>query len=89
MGLLRALAGGLVTGPLSGLEWIARQIADVADQEMSDPARIERALRDLGARLEAGDIDEAAHDAREAELLAELTALTATPAAGEDGRTQP
>ena len=77
MGILRTLAGAPVVGPVLGLGWLARRIAEAAEQEMNDPARIEKALLALGEALEAGEIDEAAHDAREAELLAELAALTA------------
>lgn len=84
MGLLSTLAGGLLTGPLHGLEWVARQVAEIADSEMNDPKRIEAELRALAAALEAGEITEAAFEAREAELLAELEALQ--DAAGNAGQ---
>ncbi len=77
MGILRGLVTAPVSGSLFGLTWLATRIAEAADQDMADPARIENALLALGEALEAGEIDEAAHDAREAELLAELAALTA------------
>jgi len=77
MGILRGLVTAPVSGPLFGLTWLATRIAEAADQEMANPERIEKSLLDLGARLEAGEIDEATHDAREAELLAELAALRA------------
>ena len=72
MGPLASLLGLPLTGPLGGLAWLARRVAEAAEQEMSDPARIEAALLALERQLEAGEIDEATHAAREAELLAAL-----------------
>jgi hypothetical protein len=77
MGVLGSLLGLPVSGPLLGLGWIARRIAEAADQEMADPARIEAELLALERLLESGDIDEPAFEAREAELLAMLEALRA------------
>jgi hypothetical protein len=77
MGIVSSVAGLPLTGPLGGLIWIARRIAEAAEQEMDDPARIEAALLALERQLEAGEIDAEAHEAREAELLAELDAMRA------------
>jgi len=79
MGVLGSLLGLPVTGPLLGLGWLARRIAEAADQEMADPARIEADLLALEQLLEAGEIDEPAFEAREAELLEELAALQSRP----------
>ena len=84
MGILRGLLTAPVAGPLLGLGWLATRIAQAADQELNNPERIEKALLALGEALERGEIDEAAHDAREAELLDELAALTAPPQTDED-----
>ena len=41
MSMLLGLAGLPLTGPLGGLTWIARRIAEAAEQELGDPQRIE------------------------------------------------
>jgi hypothetical protein len=79
MGTIDTLIGLPLIGPLRGLQWIARRIAEEAERELADPARIEAALLTLERQLEAGEIDEATHEAREAELLAQLDDA-ATPA---------
>ena len=66
-----------VAGPLGALGWLARQVAQAALDQWRDPARIEAALLALERRLEAGEIDEAAFEAEEARLLAELRAMRA------------
>jgi hypothetical protein len=76
MGIISNIAGLPVTGPLLGLGWLARRIAEAAEREMNDPARVERALIALERALDAGEIDEPAFEAREAELLAELDDIT-------------
>ncbi|HEX2940973.1 MAG TPA: gas vesicle protein GvpG [Rhodopila sp.] len=70
-----------ISGPMGALAWIARQIANAAEQQMLDPARIETALRELERRLEDGRIDEPAFEAEEALLLAELEDIKAQRAA--------
>jgi hypothetical protein len=88
MGIVTGLAGLPLTGPLSGLAWIARRIAEAVDQEVNDPARIEAELLVLERQLEAGEIDSATHELREAELLDALAAMQADPAtAGVPGET--
>jgi hypothetical protein len=70
-----------VGGPLSGLTWIARQIANAANQQLMDPTRIEAALLALERRLEDGQIDEATFETEEALLLEELSEIAALRAA--------
>ena len=69
------------SGPLGLLTWIARQVAKAAAQQLLDPGRIETALLQLERRLEDGVIDEAAFEAEEERLLAELAEITALRAA--------
>jgi predicted kinase len=73
MGLIRGLLALPVSGPVAGVSWIARKLAETAEAELNDPAAIRRALDRLEARLEAGEIDEAAFEAEEAVLLDRLT----------------
>ena len=75
MGTLTTLLGLPVSGPMSALTWIARQIANAASQELLDPSRIETALLLLERKLEDGEIDEAAFEAEEDRLLQELAEL--------------
>jgi hypothetical protein len=87
MGVLGTTLGLPVTGPMRGLAWLARQIAEAASREMADPARIESALLALERKLNAGEIDEASFEAEEALLLAQLDEIGQPPA--EDEPTQP
>ena len=81
MGTLTTLLGLPVSGPMSALTWIARQIANAASQELLDPSRIETALLLLERKLEDGEIDEAAFEAEEDRLLQELAEITELRAA--------
>ena len=87
MSMLLGLAGLPLTGPLGSLTWIARRIAEAAEQELGDPQRIEAELLALERQLDAGEIDSATHDAREADLLALLSDLQDRSANGI-GRSQ-
>ena len=85
MGFVTGLAALPLTGPLSGLAWIARRIAEAAEQELHDPARIEAQLLALERQLESGEIDSATHEAREAELLDTLASMQAANPASAPG----
>jgi hypothetical protein len=75
MGAVTNLLGLPFAGPLAGLGWLARRIAEAADQEMANPARVEAAIAALERQLEAGVIDEPTYEAQEAALLEELATL--------------
>jgi hypothetical protein len=85
MGVLGNTFGLPFTGPLRGLGWLARQIAEAASREMADPAAIESELLALERQLNAGEIDEAGFEAREAELLARLAEIEHGADAGQGG----
>jgi len=72
MGLLRTLLTFPVSAPVSGALWIARQVHESADQELSDPVAIRRTLAELERALEAGEIDEATYEEAELGLLRRL-----------------
>jgi hypothetical protein len=76
MGVLGNTFGLPLTGPLRGLTWLARQVAEAASREMADPAQIEADLLALERQMNAGEIDEPTFEAREADLLARLTEIT-------------
>jgi hypothetical protein len=69
---LSTLLGLPVAGPLLGLGWLARRIAEAADREMYGPEAVQAALLALERRLDAGEIDLASFEAEEARLLAVL-----------------
>jgi hypothetical protein len=77
MGPFATLLGLPVSGPIGALTWIARQVAEAVEQQWLDPARIEAALLTLERQLEQGAIDEAAFEAEEERLLAELAEIRA------------
>ena len=85
MGVFGNTFGLPITGPLRGLGWLARQIAEAASREMADPAAIETELLALERQLTSGEIDEAFFEAREAELLARLSGIEEAQTAEPDG----
>jgi hypothetical protein len=89
MGVLGTTFGLPLTGPLRGLTWLARQIAEAASREMADPAQIEAELLALERRLNAGEIDEATFETREAELLARLSEISQVGTAAEESNDTP
>ncbi len=72
MGLISNLLLLPLTGPGKGALWVARQVHEAADKEISDPASIRRALRALEVQLEAGEIDEETFEEAEIVLLRRL-----------------
>jgi hypothetical protein len=72
MGILLRVLTLPVTGPFEGALWVAQQIADAAEQELYDEKRIRAALLDLELRHDLGEINTAAFEAAEEELLERL-----------------
>ncbi|MEM6739110.1 MAG: gas vesicle protein GvpG [Pseudomonadota bacterium] len=72
MGLIRALLTFPVSAPIKGSWWLAEQIETAAMDELTDPTAIRRALAELEAQLEAGDLDEARFEELELILLERL-----------------
>jgi hypothetical protein len=73
------LIDDLLLAPLHGLLWVARQLDDAASQEQEkEKEELETRLRELYLRLEDGQLDEQEFEAREAELLDRLDAITAS-----------
>jgi hypothetical protein len=72
MGLLSHLLFFPITGPVAGIRWSLRKVAQVVDEELTDDAPIRQELMELQLQLELGDIDDAEYVRREAELMARL-----------------
>jgi hypothetical protein len=73
---------GLITGlltlplaPVRGVAWIGEQIAEEAERELDDEARIRRELGRLQMEYELGNLDEDEFARREDELLEQLELL--------------
>ncbi|MGW1493224.1 c-type cytochrome biogenesis protein CcmI [Streptomyces sp. NPDC002402] len=73
MGLL----SGLVTWPLApvrGVVWIAEQVEEVAERELSDPEVIRQRLEEVEIARDAGEITDEEAAEQEAELVRRLMA---------------
>ena len=72
MGMLTDVVFAPAVGPLKGVLWLARLIADQAERTLYDEGVIRAALLDLEQQLDAGTIDEVAYETQETVLLARL-----------------
>ncbi|MDT3400296.1 gas vesicle protein GvpG [Streptomyces sp. B1866] len=76
MGLLTRLLT-FPAEPVRGVGWVVRRVVEAAEQELYDPAPVERELAELEGALLEGRIDEEEFDRREDELLDRLEAIKA------------
>lgn len=72
MGLLSNILFFPVTGPVAGIRWSLRKVAQVVDEELTDDSQIKQELMELQMQLELGDIDDAEYVRREADLMVRL-----------------
>jgi hypothetical protein len=72
-----------LTGPLHGVEWIARRIKDQVDHEVYSEESIRKRLVALNERLDNHEISEEEFEAEEAVLLDQLDQLEAERAEEE------
>ncbi len=72
MGLISTLLTLPVSGPTRGAWWVVGKVHEAAEQEVSDPAAIRRALRAYELKLEAGEIDDDTFEELELVLLRRL-----------------
>lgn len=79
MGLLTALVTLPVTGPSKFAWWVAEKLHEQALNTLNDPAEIKRELVRLEARLDAGEITEAAFEEAELVLLTRLREAKRAP----------
>lgn len=77
MGLLSNILFFPVTGPVAGIRWSLRKVAQVVDEELTDDSSIKQELMELQMLLELGDIDDAEYVRREADLMARLREVRA------------
>ncbi len=72
MGLLSNILFFPITGPVNGIKWSLRKVAQVVDEELTDDAPIKQELMELQMQLELGDITDAEYVEREAVLMQRL-----------------
>lgn len=72
MGLLTNLLLFPISGPVAGIKWSLRKVAQVVDEELTDDSSIKQELMELQMQLELGDITDDEYVAREADLMQRL-----------------
>lgn len=72
MGLLTNILLFPIAGPVAGIRWSLRKVAQVVDEELTDDSAIRQELMEVQMQLELGEIDDAEYVRREAELMARL-----------------
>src|SRR5687767_5803939 len=77
MGLLTKILFFPVTGPVAGIKWSLRKVAQVVDEELTDDSSIKQELMELQMQLELGDIDDAEYVRREADIMGRLREVRA------------
>ena len=75
MGLLMNLLTLPVSGPIRGLIWIARKVAEQADRELYDEETVRGRLSELELRYELGEMSEDERQAEEDDLLERLRVI--------------
>ena len=77
MGLLSNLLFFPITGPVAGIKWSLRKVAQVVDEELTDDSSIKQELMQLQMQLELGDIDDDEYVRREADIMVRLREVRA------------
>lgn len=84
MGLLFKLLTLPVLGPIEGVAWIAKKVAEHADKELFDAEKVRGRLMELELLYDAGEINEAEYQAAEEVLLGRLRIIRERQAAGRE-----
>jgi len=61
-----------ITGPVAGIRWCLKQVANFAEHEMMDDTAVKDELLELQMALETGDISEEDYAVSEAALMRRL-----------------
>ncbi|HJQ20689.1 MAG TPA: gas vesicle protein GvpG [Gemmatimonadaceae bacterium] len=72
MGLLSNILLFPISGPVAGIKWSLRKVAQVVDEELTDDSAIKQELMELQMQLELGDITDDQYVEREAALMDRL-----------------
>jgi hypothetical protein len=75
MGLLFKVLTFPVLGPIYGVEWLAKQIAEQAEHELYDESAVRKALMELEQRYDLDEISEEEYTQSEEALLERLRTI--------------
>ena len=64
-----------VLGPIRGVHWLAKKVAEQAEKELSDEEGLRGELLELQMRYDLGEVTEAEYSQREAALIERLNAI--------------
>ncbi|HEX5225936.1 MAG TPA: gas vesicle protein GvpG [Solirubrobacteraceae bacterium] len=82
MGLFTSLIT-LPLAPVRGVAWVVEQVADEADRQLYDPARLRGELLRLELDHDTGLVGDQEYEQRSDELLERIAAASRARAAGE------
>lgn len=74
MGILSSVLLLPFKGPADGTIWVARKLAEAAEQQRNDPGMLKSALIDAEKKLLSGELSEEEYDEIETEILTRLRA---------------
>jgi hypothetical protein len=77
VGLLTNILFFPIAGPVAGIRWSLRKVAQVVDEELTDDSSVRQELMEVQMQLELGEIDDSEYVRREAELMARLREIRA------------
>ena len=72
MGLISNILLFPISGPVAGIKWSLRKVAQVVDEELTDDSSIKNELMELQMQLELGDVTDEEYVKREADIMARL-----------------
>lgn len=75
MGFVLDLLTAPILGPARGVHWLAKKVADAAEEEILDEDRVRGELLELQMRLEVDEITEEEYDRQEELLVERLNAI--------------
>ena len=75
MGFVFDLLTYPVLGPIRGVNWLAKKVAEAAEGELLDEDRVRGELLELQMRLEMDEITEEEYERQERRLMGQLNAI--------------
>ncbi len=75
MGFVFGLLTSPILGPVKGVHWLAKKVAEAAEGELLDEDRVRGELLELQMRLEMDEITEEEYERQEGRLMGQLNAI--------------
>lgn len=66
------LLDDILLSPIKGIAWVAQNLKDIAETEMTDESKVHEDLMELQMRLELNEITEEEYQKRENEIMERL-----------------